>query len=277
LRVARRYFPKQKTTMRKPKWSYGLLLPLLGTIVLASCAVDDRTLKGEDDGSALGGADDGTGGTTATAGTRTMHAGASSATAGSAGAMAGDGGTPPGGGDCPDLDHNDIPDCEESLTKNGSFDNNFADWTPEANIALDWQMVDADASDASGSMGVENSNAANLDNLSLAGSAQCISLDQPGAYAVVARVFIPPDQQAKGSGGVSVAFYEADLCAGAIMIGFGGTSSMVSATGSWQSAAFDTNAPENARSMSVRLVVLKPFKDPPVQVLFDNVAVKAKD
>lgn len=265
---------RKESAMRKPNWRSAFTSSLLlSLLALASCVVDDRTLHASDSTSGTdAGGDIGTGATpSSTGGSSTTNGGDGGDDGNGVGASPFGGSA---GGSCPDLNHDDVPDCEQSLAKNGFFDNNFADWTPEVNIALDWEALDADSNGDSGSMGVQNSNAANLDNLSLSGSSQCIELQGAGLYEVGASIYVDGSQQGKGSGGVNVAFYEASACAGATMIGFGGTSPMVSATDEWKAAGFQADAPMNARSMSLRLVVLKAFKDPPVQVRFDNVVVK---
>src|SRR5882672_2693816 len=120
--------------------SLGRLPRLLGIVSLASslagCAVDDRTLHGESQGSTDPGGSSAGGGAGNSSSGSSNHGGSDTQdNAGAAGTEGGGGTGPTPSGDCPDLDHKGVSDCQETLVKNGAFDKDFASWTSEVNIS----------------------------------------------------------------------------------------------------------------------------------------------
>jgi hypothetical protein len=176
-------------------------------------------------------------------------------------------------GECADLDGNGTLDCKESLVKNPDFRTGVEEWTKEvAEVGLAFAMSDGDGNGSSGSIAVTNGVIADADGMSTAGARQCLPIAAAG-YDVAAQVFVP-----NGQGGVratvNVQFYIDADCKG-VIAGFY-ASDPISNVDSWISVSGMAAAPRGTKSMAMRLAVVKPFRQTPTKVLFDNVLLRAR-
>ena len=255
--------------------AFGMLV-----LLVASCSLDDRTLSAREPSNDPGRAGTSNQGGTGGKGTDT---GGGAPVSGSAGEHEGQGSSGEGGqspldpGQCPDSDENSVPDCQETVVANSTFDQSTADWLAEDNVSQAWYEDDADTRAGSGSLAVVNFNLADIPNLSIGGSKQCVSVSGGGRYLYQMQVLIAKGQGSKGSAGFNVQFYEAADCSGKKLENFGGTSPQLETQGAWLPLEFEAEAPINAASMLVQLVVIKAFKEGSLRVLFDNVLVKPKE
>lgn len=275
-----------------------------GSLTLTGCPVDRRELEGEagaggkvplgSSGEAgessagqagetgfSGSGGDGEGGTAGVAGSSARGGtsqdgggGGSPASAGSANACA-CGGT---GGNltaetCPDLDGNGVPDCDETLVQNFAFDANTQHWGEETGLVISWSPVDAADGESSGSLLVENQTQADRDGSSMAGGRQCIPVVGGKIYQVGAQVWIP-EGQGDGTGGVQILFHGDEACTGTLVDSV--TSNLVSAGANWKTVVLSQRAPTTSRSVRIRLIVVKTFRDDPLKVHFDNVLTRAE-
>jgi hypothetical protein len=289
----------------RARYLAGLVACLL-TLAASACSVDDRALSPAltDAGSSnansggAGSSNGGLGGDSSFAGARSdagsagegetakggagnSEAGASSGNGGSAGTHAtiGGGGSGGGGGAvsgnvCPDLDNDSVPDCQESLVQNPSFDADVAGWIKEPSANESWQDQDAEKRKASGSLGVQNINVVDIDGSFMTGAKQCLAVTGGKNYLFYAKAFVASGQAGTPQGGLNVQFYNSNDCAGDPLTGR--TSNLPDTVDTWSVIQMSSQAFSNANSMSVRLVVLKPFNAQPANVLFDDVLVRAE-
>jgi hypothetical protein len=274
--------------------------PFALCLLLAGCPVDDRSLTGlrvsiiggapGDDGGEGGdlgqaGAGDSGGGGAESGGSG--NAGSTSGSSGSAGASlggtagsSGNGGSglaPEGGSagssvvePCPDLDRNLVADCEETIARNPAFDVDVESWSSETGLELSWSESDARDKDDSGALAVENQTVDSQSGTTMIGARQCFSVLGGAAVSVAAEVSVL-DESAQAQGGFQLIPYQGPSCAGMALAPV--SSNLVNGS-EWSVAERTYITTLATRSVAVRLIALKPFSDPPVQVLFDNVLVK---
>lgn len=189
-----------------------------------------------------------------------------------AGGTMGQSGSPePGGGGCEDLDADGVEDCQQTIAQNSRFMTDVVPWEPEPTLQQAWDERDASDVSASGAMRVRNTNVASGMGTMLSGSRQCLPAVGGEAYRVAVNTLIPGGQGA-GSAGVAVWFFGSDGCS-ANSIGTI-TLQLVSQTDVWSVAHGKFSAPGGTRSMHVRLVTAKPFEQPSLEALFDDVLVR---
>ncbi|HEY8943353.1 MAG TPA: hypothetical protein VIM73_03780 [Polyangiaceae bacterium] len=232
-------------------------------------AGDDSGLAGE----SSGGSGD-RGGSSSTAGSAGAHTGGSSSAAGSTNAAGSSAGGAINSDACPDLDKDSVPDCEESLVKNPSFDTDVSGWIKEPSADQSWLDEDADKRRKSGSLNVQNINVVDIDGSFMAGSKQCLPVTGGKNYVFYAKAFVASGQSATPQGGFNVQFFGSTDCSGDALTGR--TSNLPSELDTWSVIQMSSQAFSNAKSMLVRLVVLKPFNAQPSNVLFDDVLVRAE-
>lgn len=254
----------------------------------SSCSVDNRVLQlapeytasGATPGGGSGGMSSmpvGQGGTS-TGGAGNSAKGGSpgpSNTAGMAGA-AGSGGASPGVR-CPNINLNALPDCEETLVQNPTFETDDKLWQSDPNINLRWESaIDATNNTPSGSMSVE----LNLSNTNNSGTVtqsawQCLPVVAGTRYDSGANAFIAGGQ-GEGMAGLTLWFYDGADCApdpsNPNGIGLLSTrQSLKDAVDQWLTVSLQATAPNGAKSVRVLLTVQKPWPQPALSVLFDNV------
>jgi hypothetical protein len=189
--------------------------------------------------------------------------------AGACGCSGGGGGAH---GRCPDLDGNSVLDCDETVILNPSFDSTLQtrSWLADTDLELRWDERDAHGNTNSGSLIVENQAEADQDNESMLGARQCIPVVAGAIYHFAAQVSVP-DGAGEGRGGFQVTVYASPACVGEIVRTFETEPQRGSA---WNAAKVTYIAAATAQSLSMRLVAVKPFRDPPLAVSFDNILVR---
>src|SRR5262249_2141245 len=118
--------------------------------------------------------------------------------------------------DCPDLDENLTPDCDETLVKNADFDKDTKNWEPEQDVTAAWSSTDARKVADSGSMDVTTSVAGESTTAGIAGVDQCLAVKGGSTYHFNAEVFIEGGQSPSGSGAINLVYYDEDDCTGLI-------------------------------------------------------------
>lgn len=180
-------------------------------------------------------------------------------------------------GACPDLDHNGIMDCRESLIANPDFGAGAAGWTAEFGVT---QLAPGNAvpgNPASGAIAIVNTNQSNTAGSSMAGSTQCLAARADVAYGLDVEVMIPVTEDANTLAGAALQTFPTPDCSGpANAVVSPALIDAASGAGSWQVVHAMVPAPAGTMSMSVRLVVVKTFERSPAQALFDNVLLKAR-
>ncbi|MET0791000.1 MAG: hypothetical protein ABW061_05720 [Polyangiaceae bacterium] len=227
----------------------------------ASCSVDNRQLLATSD----------------SAGT------ASFGNAGAGGRLgAGDGGDSNQPGPLPLCDYSVGVDSGcDTLVDNPGFTKDVYGWTPEdATVTMTWTNNDSASSKKSGSMAVVNALFGEADGTAARGAAQCFATSVGRSYSFGLDMFIPEGQgdgpdgaKYSGNAGLSILFFTDAECAGYTLSS--ATSGVVDETGSWQHREGRAVTPEGARSMSVRLVTFKNFREYSFEARFDNVLLRA--
>jgi hypothetical protein len=218
--------------------------------------------------------------------------GAGATQAGGAGRAAGNGGTSGGSGcgssnavcagqggsggmvvgRCPDLDADGVLDCDESVIQNATFDLNPDGWVPESNLDLTWSDVDATGQKDSGSLGAANQFEADLEGTLMVGAHQCLANVGGAVYHYYLQASVPSDAGGTQAG-FQVIYYDNVQCTGTMLDV--AASNVVDGPG-WELASLTYLTPFGAKSASVRIVVLKPYRQAPVTTLFDNVLVRQR-
>jgi hypothetical protein len=175
---------------------------------------------------------------------------------------------------CPDLDGNCVADCGETLVQNPGFVD-VGGWSAEPSSKLGWDTSDAGGQASSGALAIWNTLVADANQASLVGGRQCLGKITPGArYELYANAFIAPGQSA-GSAAIAGTFFASADCSGvALAVKAKGAAPMLEGrTDTWLTVSGGGEAPAGAGSLSVRLLVAKQVRSPPLRVLFDNVLV----
>lgn len=176
------------------------------------------------------------------------------------------------GAGCADLDQDGRPDCNQTLVTNARFDADVTGWSADYGATAAWQPPpDALGSAGSGSIVVTNTNVAAVNGTSMAGAGQCIAATAGATYRLLTQVRIAAGQGAGAAALATQLFASAD-CSGAAASAW--TSPSTSATGAWTLLSGSVTAPATARSLRVRLVALKQFRDAAFAAQFDNPLVE---
>jgi hypothetical protein len=216
-----------------------------GALLIASCAVDDRTLQGA--------AFTPEGGSPSVLILGPGGAGGTPATDESAGAPDGQAGA---------------PETAPTPITRWTFDRDVDGWQPETDIDQAWSSTDVGSDPQSGSLMLTNTSQGPKGEFSSAGSAQCLPVDPDHAYDISTQIYIANDQST-GGGGFSVQFFDDDVCQGTLL----DIENFLSAnTGVWELGE-RTSSATGARSALFRLVTSKVKSDPNFVVLFDDVVL----
>jgi hypothetical protein len=248
---------------------FGAACSLALVLLVTGCPVDDRAFVPEDEGYYTGGTSP-TGGRTS--GGRTSSGG-SPAQSGAPSSSGGSSGESSAQRVCPDLDENGVEDCAETLVANADFSRGIELWKAEPNVVIKGDQQEASENSLPGSLSVSSVRALESDGLVTAGASQCVSVPGGGDYAFYAQVLIP-DDQSPGSVGLLAMFFDSTDCSSAATGGF--MSELVSQTEAWVRVGGTSLAPETAASVSLRLLTVKPFRQPRLEALFDDILVRAE-
>jgi hypothetical protein len=175
---------------------------------------------------------------------------------------------------CPDLDGNLRLDCDETALTNSTFDADVRGWSEEIGLTLTWSDVDAHGKETSGSLAVDNRNEGNRDGDTMSGASQCIDATGGALYRLAAELLIS-DAPEEGGGGLQLIFHDDVACAGHV-IDNSTASSLAGPWPAWKVLTLTQRAPASAKSATIRLVAMKPFRRPSFRVIFDNVLVRAE-
>jgi hypothetical protein len=187
------------------------------------------------------------------------------------GGQSGSGGNDNGAGGCGDLDNDLVQDCTQTLVDNARFDSVVTPWRAESGTQQSWDAKNARPVAGSGALKVNNTLVAEGNGQTLGGSGQCLPAEPNKDYLLAARTFIPKDQ-GQGSAGLSIWFFGADNCADYLLPGT--ALELVSGTDAWQLVSKGAKSPPATRSIYVRLVTSKPFSQPSLEALFDDVLLR---
>lgn len=171
---------------------------------------------------------------------------------------------------CPDIDGNRVLDCDETLAKNGSFDDDVSHWTNDTGVASSWRDSDSHDGENSGSMALEIQTVADQDGSVMLGTRQCFSADGGAVYYYGVEVSVA--EGAEGfQAGIQLLVHDTPGCSGQPVSK--ADSNFV--TGSaWNIAQLTFWTPPTAQSITLRLTTIKPFRAEPEKVRFDNVLVR---
>jgi hypothetical protein len=144
-----------------------------------------------------------------------------------------------------------------------------------------WSEDDAMSSADSGSIEVHNFMQGMADGVASNGARQCIGAEPGKVYDIASDAFIP-DGQGPGLKGeffvsevaISVIFFASEDCTGGSVGNFNSPSKRE--IGKWLHLQGSGRAPDDARSMAVRLTTIMPFKQLKFEALFDNVFVRER-
>jgi len=174
------------------------------------------------------------------------------------------------GGGCPDLDRDCVSDCEETLVENASFNRDTTGWFPDDNLNVGWSTNDTIGHPSSGVLGAENLFTADQEGSLMLGASQCVSIIGGLNYVFLAQVSVPSDA-GDTDAGFQLLFYDTAQCTGERI---DVTVSTLVNKSVWQVVSLAYRAPLAAKSVAMRLVVRKPYRQAPAAVLFDNVLVR---
>lgn len=174
---------------------------------------------------------------------------------------------------CPDLDANHRGDCAETLVANPGFDEGADGWQADPNVTFFWSASEAEASEASGVLTVENRSIVESGTGPVtSGVGTCLSASEGETYLFLAQVHVPREE-VQGAGGVSLWFYSEPDCQGGA---HAPRTPLLGATPGWAVAQLKAEAPASTQSMRARLVVSKPVTEPNFRVTFDNILLRAE-
>jgi hypothetical protein len=228
----------------------------------------------------------GPGGAGATAGGGSLAGAPGSAGSGESTGTGGAAG-PGGAGDgaaagCPDLDRDGIPDCEQTLLANPSFDSSTSGWTAGPGSGASWTSLDGVGNPASGALVVTNrdTNPRDATNGAIsAGAFQCIPVTTGVDYTVSVQVYLPAGQGAGWAGFVLDDYFSPDCSGSPVTLPFLSAQVTAGVVGQvrWQAVSgTTTQTPLGVRSRAVRLVVVKPTAQISLEARFDNVLVRVQ-
>jgi hypothetical protein len=164
---------------------------------------------------------------------------------------------------CADLDTDGVADCTTTLVESPSFVKDVKGWSPVEDAALTWDAKNALSDSPSGSARLSASTAR-------ASAVQCLRI--PGRKLVIAYAQVLAEA---AQGQLHVSFFTSKDCEGEAS-GFFETPPSASAEG-WSTVQAGGLSDENAKSMAIALVGVKPSDVHQLEVYFDNVMLKTKD
>jgi hypothetical protein len=178
---------------------------------------------------------------------------------------------------CPDLDDDGKLDCEQNLLVNAAFDQDLRAWSAEMNTAQAFVSRDGQGRAGSGAIAVTNAITVEDPGTTMAGSGQCLDARAGARYLIRAQALVEAGQSGSvpmRAVGVNLRFWTAPGCVGDLA---GGATTPLAAdmpADTWRTIAGQATAPAAARSLTVRLVAVKSFRQAAFRVLFDNVLVR---
>jgi hypothetical protein len=178
--------------------------------------------------------------------------------------------------ECPDLDGNGVLDCKESLLINPAFRADIAGWTEELETKQAFLSGDATNNPKSGSLAVTNARQSDTAaGLTMAGSTQCVPTMGVAGLDYLLQTLVSARPGDSVSSGIEFHFYPSTDCSGPLTGVF--SPALVDATSTdWQLLQGIVAPAPGTRSLNLRLVVVKPFKQQLAQAAFDNILLRAR-
>ena len=175
-------------------------------------------------------------------------------------------------GPCGDLNHDAVDDCSQTLVQNSRFDTVASDWVSESSLTQTWDARNASGKAGSGSLLLSNTTPVVPGALgsAMVGSHQCVPVTSEAYYDVAARILLA-DGQTGGQGGINLALFDDASCAGNVVSGV--TPIIGGEAGQWHDLYGKVWIPGGVHSVYVRLVAIKPFTQPALSVLIDDVLI----
>lgn len=172
---------------------------------------------------------------------------------------------------CGDLNLDRVDDCTQTLVQNSRFDTSAEQWSAEDSMSQGWDPSNASGKPGSGSLKLSNTSPVNdAAGPVMVGSRQCIRVAAATSYDFALRVMLLGNVN-PGEAGINVWFFDDDSCQG----NFIAAASPVhgGSVRTWSALSDKVFSPAGAHSMYVRLVVSKPFSEPPLGALVDDILV----
>jgi hypothetical protein len=175
-------------------------------------------------------------------------------------------------GPCVHTDLNGKLDCSDTLTVNSDFNRDWAGWRATGNAAVRWVKLDVQGSGMSGSIAVKAIEQGDFDGNSEAAASQCIAAVPGSTYAYEVWTFIAHGQP-YGQSQLEVWFHDQPQCAALVSDNGAYALNSLDVTDHWNLLRGSLHIPQTVHSMSLRLVSRKPYRNDPMEVLFDAVRV----
>jgi hypothetical protein len=151
---------------------------------------------------------------------------------------------------------------------NRGFDWDLSGWQVELGSSASWDRGDAKGSARSGSLVLTNMRVGVSEDASVEGVRQCLPIEPAAAYRLAAAALIP-NGQAGGAAGVELQFFASRDCSAPTA---GPSDTLVSRlAGTWTLLEGRLTTPPGAASATLRLVAVKPYRQGPFTVRFDDV------
>jgi len=242
---------------RAPRKYVGATFVL--ALVVAACAVDDRTLEPQPTLPVTG-----TGGTGNTGGAASTPEG---------GAAGDDGSNGDGEGlidGCADLDTDGVPDCQATLVENPTFTSDVDGWTALGEAELTWQPDNALGDLPSGSAELTSESEIR------ASAYQCVPLEGALLAIAYASAFVEPgaDAERPSKAELEVTFFRGEGCSG-VSDGYFVTPPSTVA-GAWTTIQAGNVSKDTTKSASIALVGLRTDTVATLSIYFDNVMLKVQ-
>jgi hypothetical protein len=157
---------------------------------------------------------------------------------------------------------------------NADFDSDVEGWTAEPQGIIEWDSLDGEGSESSGSIQVHNNNE-DIENKSAVGATQCGPAVAGKTYELSTKVLIRVTE-GSGNGHLNVAFYAGSRCEPPLLPKGGLTTLSAFRVGEWENERGSIVAPEGTGSVAIRLVAEKPLRQETLAVVFDDVSVVEK-
>jgi hypothetical protein len=175
-------------------------------------------------------------------------------------------------GPCAHTDLNGKPDCSDTLTVNSDFNRDTTYWGVTGNASVRWVKLDVQGSGMSGSIAVKDVEQGDFDGNSEAAASQCVAAVPGATYAYQVWTFIAHGQP-YGQSQLEVWFHDQPKCAALVSDNGAYALNSLDVTDHWNLLRGSLHIPETVHSMSVRLVTRKPYRNAPIEILFDSVRV----
>jgi hypothetical protein len=174
------------------------------------------------------------------------------------------------------LDGNGVPDCRETLLKNGDFARDASGWTADPEVRVAWDEQNATGDVPSGSALVTSTVAASAGATGsvLRVAKQCVALSGKQLVTVYANALVGADQAADGHAEVDVFFFDVAGCAGTYTSSFSTPQPLDAAPEQWLTLRAGSVSGSNTQSALVALTLSQPLSAPAFAARFDNVLLK---